>query len=174
MILYNYHSTTGELLGTSESTGGPSTYGDATPIAPPEIGINTTVVWNDASWDIVPDHRNNTTRYFDNITGDIVYFVLGQIPDGTMSTIYPVAIITSNKEKQRVNEIKEEAVIQMNIELPAINSIDEIELIREQWLSIAPAARNATVKFQKIIDIYIVAKAAIIDGVTQVGSIVWP
>jgi hypothetical protein len=46
--------------------------------------------------------------------------------------------------------------------MPAINNFDTLELVREMWLSVAPAARSATTDFQMIIDIYQEARAGVV------------
>lgn len=58
-------------------------------------------------------------------------------------------------------ELKAKALSQIQLVFPAINDIDELKLVREQWLSTAPAARQATTDFQQMIDIYQAAVKAI-------------
>ena len=57
--------------------------------------------------------------------------------------------------------IKEYALHLIGNLFPAINSIDELELIKELWSSILPAARNPTSKLASAISIYATAKASI-------------
>ena len=59
------------------------------------------------------------------------------------------------------DEVKAEGLNRINIQFPAIQSVDEIKFYAEFWQSIAPAARQATTDFQKVIDIYTAAIAAI-------------
>lgn len=88
------------------------------------------------------------------------------------------------RKAQKADEIKAEGLKRINAVFPALDSLDDIQLVAEQWLSIAPAARQPTVDFQTGIDIYSAAKAAIIamsgmdlagiqafDPVSDVG---WP
>ena len=59
-------------------------------------------------------------------------------------------------------ELKDEGLSRIQVEMPAITNFDMLELVREQWLSTAPAARAATATFQSIIDIYQAARDGII------------
>ena len=54
----------------------------------------------------------------------------------------------------KIVELKEEGLSRIQAVFPAIQSFDDIAFQREFFLSIAPAARNPTVNFQQIIDIY--------------------
>ena len=87
-------------------------------------------------------------------------------------SIYPIereaeaqAIIDSydhlpDVKKSKIAELKVEGLSRIQIVFPAINDFDELDLIREQWLSIAPAARQATTDFQVMIDTAQAGKAA--------------
>ena len=57
--------------------------------------------------------------------------------------------------------IKAEGEKRLQAIFPALNDLDEIKLVSEQWKSIATAARQPTPDFQKAIDTYQAAKAAI-------------
>lgn len=61
----------------------------------------------------------------------------------------------------RVAAIKADGLVRINALFPAITSIDEIEFYAEFWQSIKATSKQATVNFQKIIDIYSAGKAAI-------------
>ena len=67
----------------------------------------------------------------------------------------------SDQKAARVTEIKNDGLVRINLLFPAIDSLDEIAFYAEFWTSIAPAARAATVSFQRIINIYTAAKNAI-------------
>lgn len=54
----------------------------------------------------------------------------------------------------KIAELKAEGLSRINVVFPAITTWDDLELVRGQWLSVAPAARQATVEFQSMIDIY--------------------
>ncbi len=73
----------------------------------------------------------------------------------------------------KVNEIKAEALRRIQLVFPAIDNMDALALVREQWLSIAPAARQATPNFQRMIDIYQAAKSAItvVNGYAAVAQV---
>ena len=64
-------------------------------------------------------------------------------------------------KQEKRDELRQEALRLINVVFPAINDMDELALVREQWLSIAPAARQATVDFQKMLDTFIAARNAI-------------
>ncbi len=73
----------------------------------------------------------------------------------------------------KVNEIKAEALRRIQLLFPAISDMEALALVREQWLSIAPAARQATPSFQRMIDIYQAAKnaATVVNGYTAVSQV---
>jgi len=58
-------------------------------------------------------------------------------------------------------ELKAEALRRMQIVFPAFQTMDDVKFFAEFWQSIKPAARQATPNFQKIIDIYAVAKSTL-------------
>lgn len=62
----------------------------------------------------------------------------------------------------KIQELKAEGLTRIQVEMPAIYNFDTLELVREQWLSIAPAARAPTATFQSIIDIYQAARDGVI------------
>lgn len=64
---------------------------------------------------------------------------------------------------QRIAEIKNtEGLPRLQAVMAAIQTWDQVELIREQWLSVAPAARAPTATFQSLIDIYQAGRDAVI------------
>ena len=69
----------------------------------------------------------------------------------------------------KIQELKDEGLSRIQVEMPAIINFDTLELVREMWLSTAPAARAATVTFQSIIDIYQAARDGVIvlNGATD-------
>ena len=88
-------------------------------------------------------------------------------------------------KKEKINELKTEGLSRINVVFPAVTDFDELDLIREQWLSIAPAARQPTADFQTMIDIVQAGKIArqAINAMTIVAEIqaydvaidpVWP
>lgn len=69
----------------------------------------------------------------------------------------------------KIQDLKDEGLSRIQVEMPAIINFDTLELVREMWLSTAPAARAATVTFQSIIDIYQAARDGVIvlNGATD-------
>jgi hypothetical protein len=57
------------------------------------------------------------------------------------------------KKDQTLQEIKDETLKRVQKIFPAVSNFDELVLEKERWLSIAPAARNPTAKYQDMIDI---------------------
>lgn len=70
--------------------------------------------------------------------------------------------IDDQAQADRIQELKDEGLSRIQAVMPAINSFDTLELVREMWLSTAPAARAATATFQSIIDIYQAARDGVI------------
>jgi len=80
--------------------------------------------------------------------------------------------ISDNTRADKIQELKEEGLIRIQTIMPAIGNFDTLELVREMWLSIAVAARSATVDFQLIIDIYQAARTGVIFLNTATDSAV--
>lgn len=74
--------------------------------------------------------------------------------------------LNDQAKAEKIQELKQEGLTRIQSTMPAISSFDMLELVREMWLSTAPAARAATVDFQQIIDIYQAAR----DGVVYLNS----
>lgn len=86
-----------------------------------------------------------------------------------------------DRKKTRVDAIKAEGLARINDIFPAIKSVDEIAFYVEFWLSIKSTSRASTINFQKSIDIYTAAKAAIssVNSAVDVAGInavvvAWP
>lgn len=71
--------------------------------------------------------------------------------------------ISDQARADKIQELKDEGLSRIQVEMPAINNFDTLELVREMWLSTALAARDATATFQSIIDIYQAARDGVID-----------
>lgn len=67
----------------------------------------------------------------------------------------------ADQKAARILAIKTEGLARMNALFPAIETLDEVTLLAEFWLSIVAGSRNPTVSFKKIIDIYQAAKTAV-------------
>lgn len=71
----------------------------------------------------------------------------------------PASNVELAKQLKR-DALRREALARVRVKLPALNTFAEVELVREQWLSIAPAARQPTATFQYLIDVVQAARAA--------------
>lgn len=74
----------------------------------------------------------------------------------------PTELLASAKSA-KLQELKAEGLSRIQAAIPGIAGWDHLGLVREQWLSIAPAARSATTDFQLVIDVYQAGKAAVGD-----------
>lgn len=124
------------------------------------------------AWVVTPDFRDDDT-WFDNNTGVIIKFDLGEIPDGTMSQTFPAAVQARIDEDLRKSDIEAEAVTRMQVHIPTVNTFNEVELVVELWGAINPSSRNPTSTISKIVDIAQIAKTAITDN-TPAGNVIWP
>ena len=72
----------------------------------------------------------------------------------------------------KVGEIKAEALARMKQEI-SIDDFDQIEVLKEFWLSIAPAARQPTTKWQWVIDVWQSGKDAVgvINALADAASV---
>lgn len=66
-----------------------------------------------------------------------------------------------NYKAERVAAIKAAGLARIQAVSPAINSFDELALVREMYLSIAAAARTPTSNWQRMIDIYTAGRNAV-------------
>lgn len=69
-------------------------------------------------------------------------------------------------KRAKIGSIKQEGVTRINAEIPGITDFEQVQLLRELWLSILGAARNPTTKWQAVIDIYQAGAA----GVSSVNA----
>lgn len=85
----------------------------------------------------------------------------------------------------KVSAIKKEGVARMGARIAGIYDLDVVNLTREFWLSIDPSARQPTVDFQYVIDVYQAGKDAlevikaltdpvIVDAYDVVSAPSWP
>ena len=77
--------------------------------------------------------------------------------------------IADQARATKIQSLKDEGLSRIQVVMPAIDNFNTLELVREMWLSTAPAARAATVSFQSIIDIYQAARDGVIvlNGATD-------
>lgn len=101
----------------------------------------------------------------------IVLKDITEMPDGYIETngqsigdTYDVNFVYFDPEilSLKVDEIKIATLARINIQLAGIKSFDDIEVLKELWLSIAPAARDPTTKWQWVIDVWQAGKDAVI------------
>lgn len=66
----------------------------------------------------------------------------------------------------KIEKLKEEGLSRINAVYPAIKSWDDLDLVKDTYMSVAPAARNPTADFQSMINIFQAGKnaAAEING----------
>jgi len=183
MKILNYDSETKESISETDAKANPlefeafllpanAVYADDFPL--PTLLANEVAVWDGAgAWVVTPDFRNDES-WFIISTGKIKEFELGESPDALVSQTFPTAIQTQLDEALRVSEIRSAGLSLIQTTFPALNDIEEISFQAEFWLSIALSSRQPTAKFQKVIDIYQLAKEAIANGVTQEVDIIWP
>lgn len=93
--------------------------------------------------------------------------------------------LLANAKRDKIQELKAEGLSRIQAAIPGIAGWDHLGLVREQWLSIASAARSATADFQLVIDVYQAGRAAVsdigaltavtaIDGYDVVADPSWP
>ena len=80
----------------------------------------------------------------------------------TIADAYTAQELEEQALANMIQDLKVEGLNRIQAVMPAISNFDTLELVREMWLSIAPAARSATADFQTIIDIYQAARDGII------------
>ena len=100
---------------------------------------------------------------FPESTNGMIY--LGTDDSGGMSLRpdYSDADLLAIRKRHLTEAIKEEGFARIQQVMPFISSMDALEIMRELWLSIAPAARQPTDDMSGVIDVYQAARAAIID-----------
>jgi len=86
------------------------------------------------------------------------WLTLGNIPDPEFTS----AEAEANALAEKIQAVKNEGLSRIKVVMPAIDNFDTLELVRELWTSINPAARAATPTLQSLIDIYQAGRSAII------------
>lgn len=83
----------------------------------------------------------------------------------------PATLAEAKQAKRK--ELREEFISRVVVLYPTLKDMDEIKLVRDQFLSVAPAARAPTTDFQKLIDTYQVAQDALtaINALGDVASV---
>lgn len=180
MKIYNYDPNNFELTNEREARKSPLDKivdilpANATFIAPPILTVNQQAVFDKElqTWSITPDYRMDTSYYL-LIDGSTIEFTLGQSPDATMSQTFPPAVQATLDEIKREQDIKNEAVVKMQVHIPIIREFHEVELITELWSAINPASKNPTSVISRAINVAETAKTAVTNGIALV-DVVWP
>ena len=189
MNIFNYSADTGEFISQSIARENPMEAGEflipanATTVSPPITGTNEVAVFAGGSWVLTPDFRG--VPYFLIADGSDVTFELGESPDVTVQDTFPQAVQDAidaeeaaqqviNDERIRVGDITANALARIEAVVPALSTLEMVDLVVEIFKSITPTAKTLTPEFVAANAIRLTAKAAIDDGVTQVADIVWP
>lgn len=81
-----------------------------------------------------------------------------------------LADLLAARKPAKINLLKVEGMARINALFPAISTWDELMLVKENWLSIAAAARNPTPKFLALINTFIAGSDAA-DEINAMGNI---
>lgn len=84
-----------------------------------------------------------------------------------------LADVLAARKPPKLELLRAEGLRRIQVAMPAITNWEALDLVREQFLSIAPAARQATANLQLVIDVYQAGKsaAADINAMTNVVTI---
>ena len=129
----------------------------------------------------VVEYKNNTAvviRLSDNVRDNAADVIAVQSISDNHD---PVAETKTDK----IRELKREGLSRIHIVYPTLMNWDDLDLVRDQWLSIIPAARQPVANFQVVMDIIQAGKnaAAVINTLNTVVDIenydvvntpVWP
>lgn len=74
----------------------------------------------------------------------------------------PTETLAAAKTRRR-GEIRSEGLARIQVRFPAISDFEVLKLVREQYLSIAVAARTPTTDMQWLIDTYAAVQTALVD-----------
>lgn len=91
--------------------------------------------------------------------------VTGRAPSFTGSAVEELPIVEdlsiSEAKSVKTDQIKTEGLSRIQSTIPGIGTFEALDLVKEIWTSITPAARSATTALQSVIDIYSAGKTAI-------------
>ena len=93
----------------------------------------------------------------------------GGVPDPYVPPVAPAETLAEAKARKRW-QIKSAGLARIQIGFPAIVSFDALQLMRELYQSIAPAARQPTTNWQLLIDTYQAGQTAL-DQVTAATTV---
>lgn len=117
---------------------------------------------------------DTTTHKFD---GTFTYVKNGNQIDATRNGTpmsAPEITVRLNAERvEKVKEVKAEGLSRINAVMPALETFDQVELVRELWLSIAPAARQPTADLTTITNIYSAGRNAVaaVKALTTIADV---
>ena len=104
----------------------------------------------------------------------------GGVPGPYVPPATPAETLAEAKSRRKW-EIKRDGLARMQTRLPALDAFDMVQLMREIYLSVAPAARQPTTDLQWIIDTYqagnvALAQVAASTTIAQVNAVTpaWP
>ena len=122
-------------------------------------------------------YYNFEPPYYLSISGDQItdwYHATESAPDANMQTTICNSYALPDAKIDKISEIKAEGLRRIQLIYPSIDSFDQLQFEKDKWQSIAPAARQATVDFQKVIDIYQVGVTAIgvVNGYSTEGEVI--
>lgn len=89
------------------------------------------------------------------------------------ATVLPEPTLAELKAK-KIESLEAKFLSRVQAQNPSLSSMEQVGWAKEQWLSIAPSARQATAKLQNAIDNYTAAKDALeaINGFTQEADVI--
>ena len=118
-------------------------------------------------------YRMRPVGVYDTLTASIVlptfgatwheyihWLAAGGVPDPYLPPVKPPETLAQAKER-RILQIKSDGLAHIAAEFPVVTNFDLLLLIREIWLSIAPAARQPTTPLTFAINTYQAGTTAI-------------
>lgn len=99
----------------------------------------------------------------------ILWRQAGNVPDPYIEPVPPAETLVEAKLRRRW-EIKRAGMQRIQVRFPAIDSFDALQLVRELYLSIAPAARQPTADWQWLINTFAAGQTAL-DAVAAATTI---
>lgn len=124
-----------------------------------------------------PEANHVTDFRVDNDgAGEIIKYwnpALGAQPSiATLQAAWPAAELAKAKALKK-EEVKAEGLSRIQVAIPAIIDFDNLQLVKEMILSVAPASRQLTTNIQNASDIYQAGSDAVVvlNGYTSIGQV---
>lgn len=94
-------------------------------------------------------------------------------PNSTPMSAQEIANKLAAEKENKVKALKAEGLSRIQAVMPAIETFDQVELVRELWLSIASAARSPTADMTTITGIYGAGRSAVaaINALTTISAV---